>query len=196
MYHLSNYDYPPYNDSTSASEPEPTSLPGNGNDTQNTKVRIYQLTAINPSVFVYAADHPHLNIKECLVRRRAKLGKIKAPFSDNLALQLSLDCWDSKAVVPMYPPRPTGGGGQGDGFIGLTSSLPENSYVSVSLRLMQLSSRLLVTGKGQGITWLQPSTLYLKFNILSLSDLSSEVGGSFEADSWKLRLSRDTPIFN
>ena len=54
---------------------------------------------------------------------------------------------------------------------------------------MQLSSRLLVAGKCQGITWLQPSTLYLKLCLISLSDFT-EMGGSLEADTGKLRLSR------
>ena len=54
---------------------------------------------------------------------------------------------------------------------------------------MQLSSRLLVAGKTQGITWLQPSTLYFKLCLKSLSDFT-ELSGSLEADAWKLRLSR------
>jgi hypothetical protein len=46
-----------------------------------------------------------------------------------------------------------------------------------------------VTGKSQGITWLQPSTLYFKLSLLSMSDFT-ELGGSLEANACKVRLSR------
>ena len=140
FYHLAKYDYPPYRDQSFESPPETKDVPVDkaekGHLDNNTKVRVYQLTAINPSFFIYAADHPLLATKECLLRRKAQLGKTnKAPFTDNLALQLSLDCWDSKAIVPMYPPRLNR-----DTSL---ANLPEHSCVNVSLRLMQLSSRLL-----------------------------------------------------
>ena len=107
FYHLSKYDYPPYNEAIAeASMVEKSTPADNQSDLDtNAKVRIYQVTMINPSLFIYEADHPLLSIKECLLRRRARMGKTKAPFKDNLALQLSLDCLDSKAIVPMYPPR-------------------------------------------------------------------------------------------
>ena len=78
FYHLAKYDYPPYRDQSLETPPETKSLPvdeAEKNLDNNTKVRVYQLTAINPSFFIYASDHPLLATKECLLRRKAQLGK-------------------------------------------------------------------------------------------------------------------------
>ena len=76
FYHLAKYDYPPYRDSLET--PPETGLPVDNAEKpldNNTKVRVYQLTAINPSFFIYAAAHPLLATKDCLLRRKAQLGK-------------------------------------------------------------------------------------------------------------------------
>ena len=76
FYHLAKYDYPPYRDSLET--PPEKGLPVDNAEKlldNNTKVRVYQLTAINPSFFIYAADHPLLATKDCLLRRKAQLGK-------------------------------------------------------------------------------------------------------------------------
>ena len=61
---LSKYDYPPYKERSQGNDTIDDSKAYDNIESNETmeesakKVRIYQLTAINPSVFVYAADHP------------------------------------------------------------------------------------------------------------------------------------------
>lgn len=180
LYFLSKYDYPPYANSESAFPHEDLSL--SPNNAAEGKVRVYQLTAINPCVFIYAADHPNLgSMEDCLQRRWQKsdnLAKMKISFTERLTCQISLDCLDSQVVTPMYPPRP-------DSMM--------RCYATINVKLMQLSCRLLKSG--QGITWLHPCGVFFKAKKLLLSPIppdwtASLLEATFELDAWKMRLSR------
>jgi vacuolar protein sorting-associated protein 13B len=172
-HHLASYDYLPYKQVESylnQAESAKTSVikevedftDDDEDDTSNKvagKVRIYQLTAINPSLLVYASDHPNLSPQECLLHRRQNRLNINTnqPIKDSFTSQpcclISIDCLDSQALVPMYPLRLAAAAIESN-----DPHLTRQSYVTTTIKAIQLASRLI--GKlGQVVTWLQPSNV-------------------------------------
>ncbi len=170
LQHLGKYDYPAY-----AKEPvEPPQIADQAESALvSAKRRVYQLTIINPTLSIYAADHPDAN-KSQISPRRVK------SFLERLSCVISLDCLDSKVVMPMYLPRPG-------------SPVTDICYANVSVKLMQLTSRLMQGS--QGVTWLQPSSFYFRGSKLLIPIQGDNVSTSqwslgLEMDAVKLRMSR------
>ena len=197
QYFLSKYDYPPY--ASNVIEPEDIdsenkkTSPGFQRDG---KMRVYQLTAINPSIEIYAADHANLSIEESLIRRSRNskefLTKKEAvmPFTNVISCQIAVDCLDSKIIVPMYPAKLTKDTD--------CRNVPDHCYIKLGIKLIQLSSRLIMSSKNLAITWIQPSNVSLQLKKTSLSPStplvlqmkSKEISGSLEFDVFRMRLSR------
>ena len=108
----SAYDYPPY----SSLELEPSSPRGKRQRKlqppsqeeldhllQETPLRVYQLTAINPSVFLYHADHPVFQPKKLSSKRQARAAPLVAssgllvhsrPINSLPGVALKMECFD------------------------------------------------------------------------------------------------------
>ena len=185
---LSKYDYPPYRESSQPVKDTLTKGKASKADSNETmeesakKVRVYQLTAINPSLFVYAADHPcgpvnRLDIEACLKRRAKCLthpglrnSAMPSNFTNGLSIVIALDCLDSRYIVPMYPVKLST-----LVTIHQPRQLSDNCYSTVDMKLMQLSCKMAMSSKNQSITCLQPSNIKVKISHLSFEepDLSS-----------------------
>ena len=116
LHFTAKYDYPPYK----ADSVDPIGQRFNEDAIDTTimeenakKVRVYQMTAINPSVVIYEADHcdPLSFDVDAHLARRA-LSKVShrpdpryppAIYTNGLSMVMSLDCLDSKLIQPMYP---------------------------------------------------------------------------------------------
>ena len=202
LHYLSKYDYAPY--SSEPSDDELELVQENlAPETLSNKIRIYQVTAINPSVQIQSADHLNLQPAECILRREKfevpdnnlnlgsstdnKASTLKN--SDRPSLVLNCDCIDSQFVTPMYP-RKVVSQSQKD------VSLVKKSYSSLSLKLMHLSCRVL-GNDDQGVTWFQPTNLEVKMasllmpgsSIWSSSDLVLR-NLDINIEACKVRLSR------
>ena len=166
------------------------------------KVRVYQITAINPSVIVYAADHPDssFDIEAHLVRRaaaatpnhQAKAQEKTILFTNGLSLVMSLDCLDSKLIQPMYPNKVAN-----LVTIHQPKQLSDNCYTSLDIKMVQLACRMAMSSKKQSITWLQPSNMRVKVKQLSFENPNSdseaaaaELEVSLDIETLKLKSSR------
>ena len=108
----SAYDYPPYSAlDLEASSPrskrqrqqQPPSQEELDHLLQETPLRVYQLTAINPSVFLYHADHPVFQPKKQSNKRRARTAPLIAstglfvncrPIESLPGVALKMECLD------------------------------------------------------------------------------------------------------
>ena len=198
IYHFaSKYDYPPYKmdqkedaEEVAIAADEDSSSEDAIMEENAKKVRVYQMTAINPSVIVYAADHPEPlssfdkdDIEAHLARRATQnhrtaadhLSKPEAAarlpilFTNGLSMVMSLDCLDSKLIQPMYPTKVAN-------LVNIhqPKQLSDNCYTTLDIKMMQLACRMAMSSKNQSITWLQPSNMRVKIKQLSFENLKVE----------------------
>lgn len=170
------YDYPPYNKADlessatdgvlrkgSASQDELDHLMQ-----ESTMLRVYQLTAINPSVYLYHADHSEYQPRK---QRRRRTFKVKSsPISSLPGLGLKMECLDAQFSYPMYPLRLVRAASaqtssQG-GSLSSPVALMKSCHSHLTAKIMQLSSHLFF-GE-QSSTVVQPSSFQIGWKSLQL----------------------------
>ena len=191
LHYLSKYDYSPYGQEITEDDLV-IKENGSGSENVSNKIRIYQVTAINPSIRIHSADHLNLSPIEC-IRRREKCGDgndstLNISSKRVPSLLINCDCIDSQFVVPMYPIKLVSQA-QKD------TNLIKKCYSSLGIKMMHCSSRVL-TSDDQGVTWFQPANLQLKMSSLSLPNISNwsddivRWNVSLQIETCKVRLSR------
>ena len=195
MHYLAKYDYAPYaqditeDDLELSTNKSQETLPS---ENVSNKIRIYQITAISPSVRISSADHLNLKEKdwESMKLRECEDAQVKIFSAKNGGpdLVINVDCIDAQFVVPMYPLKLVSQAKKDANLIKKCNS-------TLNLKLMHCSSRI-VTNDDQGVTWFQPSNFEMKMSSLLLPNLSSWSNDvprwhlNLQIESCKLRLSR------
>ena len=134
-------------------------------------VRIYQVTAINQTLTVAAADHPTFVPAQSQALRNAARGSpALPPFQDLPNITFKLECLDGHVLQPMYPGRLVETWKR-LGCPDDKSSLIKGSYAKASAKLLNISAKL-CHGE-QTATFLKPSNLQFGKKTLLLSGLTN-----------------------
>ena len=168
MYFSDSYDYTPYviapideadRTKTGPSKEELDLL------MHETPVRVYQLTAINPSFYVYSADHPSSIPLRSLHLRPLLSGKA-LPLDQLPGVCVKMECLDTQYSHPMYPHRLVLAAAN---MKDPPAQLTQKCHAIFSTKIMQMSSHLFY-GE-QSTTILQPSSLQVGMKSIQLPDL-------------------------
>ena len=179
-YFVSSYDYPPYyvpiegmessieldrvaadtSNEQDLEEEDPENI-----RPLNNPVRIYQITAINPSISLLLADHPKFTPSQFYQSRSAnRNAPAQSPLEELPRIDLKMEYVDANIRQPMYPTKDTA-----------TAETPSesdhatlNSYLNLNAKLLNLSCHL--TNKVQSTTFIQPSNLKVNYRKILLED--------------------------
>ena len=188
----SMYDYPPYQ-VTPAETGDRVSLAPTPEEVDRlqheTPLRVYQLTAINPIIYVYSADHPsHLPLKSLHLRPSYPIKALPLEFIPGILIKM--DCLDSQFSHPMYPHR----------IVTATAALknpPANlmqkCHSQFTTKVMQISAHIF-NGE-QSTTVIQPSNFQIGLKTLQLpeiwnNELLVKKDYHFDLNSFKVKLTR------
>ena len=201
-YFLSLYDYSPYLDpleisdysnldssniETSIQQDETMDDTINSNPLIN-PLRVYQITAINPSVSILFADHSKFVPSHFFqIRNIQRNLPAHSPLEDLPHLDFKMEYLDAQVTQPMYPARKD------------TAEKPGRSeqtnihtaHLSMTAKLLNVSSHLAYMG--QSTTLVQPSNLQVSFTKLLLTDkeeqseMQKEDDYTFEIQCLKLK---------
>ena len=188
----SMYDYPPYkitpldvgervNEAPSPEEVDRLQ--------HETPLRVYQLTAINPTVYVYAADHPlNLPLKSLHMRPSYPIKALALEFLPGIIVKM--ECLDSQFSHPMYPYR----------IVSATAALknpPANlmqkCHSQFTTKVMQVSAHIF--NGDQSTTLIQPSNFQIGLKTLQLpeiwnNELLVKKDYHFDLTTFKVKLTR------
>ena len=185
---FSFYDYQPYLDPSERGGPfeipdpkietsiEDDVVDEDLNETRDfsNPLRVYQITAINPSLRIIFADHSSFTQSQFFhVRGANKNIPAQSPLEDLPYLELKMEYLDAQVKHPMYPPANN-----------LTESLEiedetnnASRFLSATAKLLNVSSHLGYVN--QSTTLLQPSNFQLNYQKLFYAD---EQGDQFKME--------------
>ena len=199
---LSSYDYPPYYEPSENVDSPPEAY--GSRDTKeeqeveeeepdhirpfNNPFRVYQITAINPSISLLFADHSKFAPTQFYQSRSAyRNSPAQSPLEELPRLDLKMEYVDANIRQPMYPTK------ESDMSENPSESDQStlNSYLNLNAKLLNLSCHL--TNKGQSTTFIQPSNLKLSYRkqlveeTLDNNDLKTNQDYIFEIQTLRMR---------
>ena len=154
-YALSQYDYLPYVELEEPDDPVQVS----DEDELQVPVRIFQVTAINPTLAIYHTDHPSFTPSQSFLMRSAGKGTpAMAPTEHLPFICMKMEYVDGHVVHPMYPRR----------LVERKSTQLQNCYLKASAKLLNVSCQL-CHGE-QSASFLKPSNFQVGYKSLMLAD--------------------------
>ena len=199
---LSSYDYLPYFDASlyptapniykdkvqTSSEQNPVEE-DNNIDNQNNPLRVYQITAINPSLRLFLADHPKFTPSQFFhLRNTNKSSPAQSPVEELPQVDLKMEYLDAQITQPMYPSSEDS---LEEGHNINDQSNLKNCLLNMNAKLLNVSCHL--ANGGQSTTLVQPSNLQMGYKkwLSELpknnQDLIKEHDYAFELQTLRMR---------